>query len=329
MSQKPPEPNGPPRSEPGGVPDEQPLPPDATQPLGPDATQPLGPDATQPLGPDATQPLGPVRGDTTQAFPASPSGYPGPEATPPWMTGDQYGRSPGAGGETPQGSAPGAPYPGSAFDDGASGPGGPAGPGGPEKRRGWVVPVILTVVVLVLAGVAAYLFFGRGDDTPAVQETTSAAATSATEETTAASESRSLSADPLEPRLDTTVVNTTFALTDAGWTSDEEAIAAGAREALSGTYSDGSTDVPVTAAAFESIEAQDAYSEQLAADLEAGGATSQGEGSVYVDDTGHYWYYVLEDGATTALVWRTDDGVVLTLTGPADAVQTIYRNMLI
>jgi FlaG/FlaF family flagellin (archaellin) len=190
--------------------------------------------------------------------------------------------------------------------------------------------VILTAVVLVLAGVGAYLFFGRGDDTPAAEETPSAAATSATsEETAAASDARTVSTDPLEPRIDTTVVNTSFALTDAGWASDEEAIADGAREALSGTYSDGSTDVPVTAAAFETIDAQDAYSEQLAADLEAGGATSQGEGSVYVDDTGHYWYYVLEDGATTALVWRTDDGVVLTLTGPADAVQTVYRNMLI
>ncbi|WP_448073057.1 hypothetical protein [Georgenia yuyongxinii] len=269
MSQKPPEPDGPPRSEPGGVPDGHPLPADATQPLGQVPGEPAG-----------------------QAFPASPSGHPGPEAAPPWTTGPQE-------------------------------------PGGPERRRGWVVPVILTVVVLVLAGVAAYLFFGRGDDAPAAEETTSAAVTSATGETSSASDDRTVSTEPLEPRLDTTVVNTSFALTDAGWTTDEEAIAAGAREALSGTYSDGSTDVPVTAAAFADIEGQDAYSEQLAADLEAGGATSQGEGSVYADNTGHYWYYVLEDGVTIALVWRTDNGVVLTLTGPADAVQTVYRNMLI
>jgi cytoskeletal protein RodZ len=201
------------------------------------------------------------------------------------------------------------------------------GDGTPPRRRGWVVPTVLAAVVVLLAAAAAFLFL-RGTNEPTGQATPSASA-SAKPSASPTPDNRTVSTDPLEPRLDTTVVNTSFTLTPEGWATDQDAIAAGAREALKGTYSDGTTNVTVTAAAFDTIQAQDVYSQQVAGKQESGGATLRGEGSVYANDTGHYWYFVEQDGTTTTIVWRTDDGVVLTLSGPADAVQTVYRNMLI
>ncbi|WP_193312988.1 hypothetical protein [Georgenia subflava] len=162
---------------------------------------------------------------------------------------------------------------------------------------------------------------------PAGDATAPAAGSEPTGQTT--EDTRVVSADPLEPRVDTTVTETEFTLTDAGWTEHGDAMAAGAREAISGTYSDGSVDVPVTAAAFESIEDQDAYSQQLIAELDESGATQLEDGPVYPDETGHFWAYLLADGVTTTVVWQTDDGVVLSLTGDPQAVPTIYSNMLI
>ncbi|MFH5824094.1 hypothetical protein [Georgenia sp. AZ-5] len=196
-----------------------------------------------------------------------------------------------------------------------------------RRRRGWLVPAILAAVVVVLAAVAAYLLL-RDDPEPAAPGTPTPAA-EATPTPSPTEDTRAVSPDELEPRVDATIVDTAFTLTEAGWATDEEAVAAGAREALRGAYSDGTTEVAVTAAAFDTIEAQDAHAEQVVADLEAAGAQVQGEGTVYVDNTGHYWYVMHDDGQTASIVWRTDDGVVLSLTGPPDAVQQVYDNMLI
>ena len=194
----------------------------------------------------------------------------------------------------------------------------------PPRRRAWVVPVVLIAVVVIFAALAAYLFLR--DREPAPQATPTVTATPSA---TPTPDRRTVSTDPLEPRLDTSVANTSYKLTAEGWAADPDAVAAGAREAFKGTYSDGTTDVAVTAAAFDTLQGQDTYSEQLAGKLASGGAALQGEGSVYANNTGHYWYFVQGDGKSTTIVWRTDDGVVLSLTGPADAVQAVYRNMLI
>ena len=213
--------------------------------------------------------------------------------------------------------------------------------GGARGRRGWLVPVVVAVVVVVLAA-AGMLLLGRNEIRPA--DTASPAATPSVEpagaptgssgtptESTAPSteDTRAVSPDPLEPRVDTAVPGTAFALTPPGWVTDDAATAAGAREAIAGTYSDGATEVPVTAAAFDSLEAQDAYSAGLVAALDAAGAAKGEDAHVYEDGSGHYWYYLLADGVTATLVWRTDNGVVLRLIGPSDAVAQIYENMTI
>jgi len=148
-------------------------------------------------------------------------------------------------------------------------------------------------------------------------------------EAAAGEDGREVSADPLEPRINKEIIGTDFALGDAGWTEDAAGTRAGASEAVAGTYTDGATDVAVTVAAFGTIAEQDAYSEQLAGDLEDDGAQLLSEGSVYPDSTGRHWAYMLADGETTTVVWRTDDGVVLTLSGDPEAVAEVYSGMLI
>ncbi|WP_127131747.1 hypothetical protein [Georgenia sp. SYP-B2076] len=225
-------------------------------------------------------------------------------------------------------------------DDPAEAPdgphGAPAGQGAGAARR-WLAPVVALVLVVLVAA-AAMVLLGRDGAGPAAPATPtlapadapsapgSAAATAAPSAAPTGT-TRTVSPDPLEPRMGAAVAGTVFTLAAPGWGPDTAATAAGAREALAGTYTDGTTNVPVTAAAFGTIEAQDAYSAALVADLDAAGATKGEEGSVYVDGTGHYWYYLLEDGVTARLVWRTDDGVVVTLTGPGKPLAELYKHM--
>jgi hypothetical protein len=218
-----------------------------------------------------------------------------------------------------------------------------------ERKNTWLIPTIVGLAIVLVVGAVVFMLTRGGDTSvaapgapgagapasgPATDPTVDGATAEALENGSSSAEppseeSREVSPDPLQPRMDTEVVGTDFVLSDAGWAEHAAGTEAGAREAVAGTYTNGSDDVPVTAAAFDTIAEQDAYGEQLSARLEDDGARLLSDGPVYPDSTGHHWAYVLADGVTTTVVWRTDDGVVLTLTGDSGAVPEIYSNMLI
>ena len=224
----------------------------------------------------------------------------------------------------------------------------PLGPQ-PERRNTWLIPAIIGLAIVLVVGAVVFMLTRSGAGTTTAEPSAPGASAPATDPATApadgatagqtpgeaeataapTADTREVSAEPLEPRVDAEVVGTSFVLSDAGWAEHAPGLAAGAREAVAGTYTNGTVEVPVTAAAFDTIEAQDAYSEQLTAALQKDGAQLLSDGPVYPDSTGQHWAYQLADGVTTTVVWRTDDGVVLTLTGDSDAVPEIYSNMLI
>lgn len=215
----------------------------------------------------------------------------------------------------------------------------------PERKNTWLVPTVIGLAIVLVVAAVVLLLTRTGAGTTTADPSAPGASASGTQQATeptvdataggtpggaaATDDAREVSGEPLGPRVDPEVVGTDFVLSDAGWAEHAPALAAGAREAVAGTYTNGSVDVPVTAAAFDTIEAQDAYGEQLTTALKDDGAQLLSDGPVYPDSTGHHWAYVLADGVTTTVVWRTDDGVVLTLTGDSEAVPEIYSNMLI
>ncbi|GAA4289012.1 hypothetical protein [Georgenia daeguensis] len=261
-------------------------------------------------------PYGPPSGQPPYGPPSGQAPYGSPSGQPP------YGPPPG---QPPYGQAALAPQ--------------------PERRNTWLVPAIIGLAIVLVVGAVVFMLTRTGTGTttaepgagasatePATAPTDGATAGEAPGEAATAApteDTREVSGEPLEPRVDAEVVGTSFVLSDAGWAEHAPGLAAGAREALAGTYTNGTVEVPVTAAAFDSIEAQDSYSEQLTASLKDEGAQLLSDGPVYPDSTGHHWAYQHADGATTTVVWRTDDGVVLTLTGDSEAVPEIYSNMLI
>ncbi|MDD9207861.1 hypothetical protein PU560_15505 [Georgenia sp. 10Sc9-8] len=131
---------------------------------------------------------------------------------------------------------------------------------------------------------------------------------------------------PLEDLLDTIVIGTDFQLADEGWAPDESAVERGAREAVTGVYTDGRREVRATAAAFDTIEDQDAYAQELVEQLPADDLRS--EGAVYSDESGRYWAFEDEDEQAT-VVWRTDTGVVLTVSGDVAAASEVFANLSI
>jgi hypothetical protein len=217
----------------------------------------------------------------------------------------------------------------------ATPPGGARDTGRRGARRWWPA-VALAVVVLVGAVVVILLQRGPGPEREPVATATPAPATPSSAGPTAPTatpteDTRSVSTQPLAERLGTDVVDiddpdVRYTLTDPGWVPDEDTVAAGAREAVTGTLTDGSDDVDVTAAAFDTIAAQDAHAEEAVARL-AQDATLLSDGTVYSDGSGRHWAYLLADGETVTVLWRTDDGVVLTVTGPREATETVYGNM--
>jgi hypothetical protein len=292
---------------------------------------------TPPEGPDdRVRPSGaPGREPSVQGWAQQGSGQP-PYRQPP------HGQAPH--GQPPYGQAPygQAPYGQPPYGQPALGP-------QPERRNTWLVPAIIGLGIVLVVGAVVFVLTrsGAGMTTadpgaPGVSAPATEPATAPTDGATAGAtpdeaavtapptaDARQVSGEPLEPRVDGEIVGTNFVLSDAGWAEHAAGLAAGAREAVAGTYTNGSVDVPVTAAAFDTIGAQDAYSEQLTASLREDGAQLLSDGPVYPDSTGHHWAFMLADGVTTTVVWRTDDGVVLTLTGDPDAVPEIYSNMLI
>ncbi len=210
------------------------------------------------------------------------------------------------------------------------------------RRRAWVLPVI--GVVAILAVVAAIVVATRGGGTdpeptanPATEETGAeeTGETASDEATTEpAEDEREVARGDLEGRVDQTVIDpeteTSFELQD-GWSENADGTQAGARQAIEGVYTDGDQELRITAAAFETIEEHDTYADELVSRLQADGAEVTDEGPAN-EATGTGYSWVLETGedpADTVVVWRTDDGVVLSLTGPRDAVEQVYRNMSI
>lgn len=141
-----------------------------------------------------------------------------------------------------------------------------------------------------------------------------------------ADDAREVTDRPLEDLLDTIVIGTDFQLADEGWTPDESAVERGAREAVTGVYSDGSREVRATAAAFDTIADQDDYAQELVEQLPADDLRS--EGAVYDDESGRYWAFEDEDEHAT-VVWRTDTGVVLTVSGDVAAASEVFANLSI
>ncbi|WP_341358729.1 hypothetical protein V5H98_13320 [Georgenia sp. M64] len=221
-------------------------------------------------------------------------------------------------------------------------PGRPPEPTGPPRR---LLLAVVAAVVLVAVVVLA-LLYRPGDPGPADGATTAGPSSEPTGPTAgpgttgpAAAPSptpfpdRTVDAAPLADRLGTEVVDAVdpgvpFTLEEPGWASLDGA-PDGAREAVTGTLTDGTDTVGLTAVAFDSIEEQDAHAEEVVAGLREDGATVISEGTVYSDGSGRHWAFLMPDGVSSTVVWRTDDGVVLTLTGPLRVTEVVYGDMLV
>lgn len=222
------------------------------------------------------------------------------------------------------------------------GHGRPPEPTGPPRR---LLLLVVGAVVVVAAVVLALLYL-PGDPVATDGATTArpssgptAAATGPGPATATSGPSgtpfpdRTVDPAPLADRLGTEVVDAVdpgvpFTLEDPGWAPVDDA-PDGAREAVTGTLTDGTDTVGLTAVAFDSIEEQDAHAEEVVAGLREDGATVISEGTVYSDGSGRHWAFLMPDGVSSTVVWRTDDGVVLTLTGPLRVTEVVYADMLV
>ncbi|GAA4416719.1 hypothetical protein GCM10023169_11930 [Georgenia halophila] len=251
---------------------------------------------------------------------------------------------------TPPENPPGQPHPGRPQNgDQQNGDRTPygGGPNGqdPQPEKNWLVRTIIGVVVIIVLAVAAVFYVtNQQDDDPTAASTTEEPTTEeptaeeptaeepTTEEPTAEEPTGESGGDvfagELRGHVDDEVAGTGYALTDAGWSENSAGMEAGARQAIEGVYTDGTNELPITAAAFDSMSEHEAYAEELVAEYESSGAELIGEGTHYEDDTGHFWAFDNGDG-TRAVVWRTGTGIVLTLSGPAGEVNTVYSAMSI
>lgn len=224
------------------------------------------------------------------------------------------------------------------------GHGRPPEPTGSRRR---LLLAVVAAVVLVAVVVLALLYLpgdGPTDDATTTgtssepTETTGPPAAPGTTGPTAAPSptpfpDRTVDPAPLADRLGTEVVDAVdpgvpFTLEEPGWAPLDGA-PDGAREAVTGTLTDGTDTVGLTAVAFDSIEEQDAHAEEVVAGLREDGATVISEGTVYSDGSGRHWAFLMPDGVSSTVVWRTDDGVVLTLTGPLRVTEVVYADMLV
>jgi len=239
-----------------------------------------------------------------------------------------------------------APTPGSAAAYGGEEPPGDEPPQGPRRRRRWLWPVIIAVLVLLAAGAVAYLLLDRdgsgdgyaepmssptSDATPSPEEESTApdADPEATEPEDSPAPEESPEEEPTGPggelfdQLEESITagETTFEVTEDGFTPDEDALDAGALEAYAATYEADDVEIDFLATRWADNDLADEYAETLAEALD--GAEQVETGSTYIDESGTYWAYVLPDDRG-AIIWTTDRGHVFQIVSGIDYVGPFY-----
>ncbi|HLS50019.1 MAG TPA: hypothetical protein VK024_08485 [Actinomycetaceae bacterium] len=219
-----------------------------------------------------------------------------------------------------------------------------------RRRRRWLLPTIIVVLVLVAAGAAVYFFLldredAESDAEPSpLSETTEAtdppteddpaeagedagedAGEGATAEEPAEEETEEVPEQPgeLESQLEDSIDagETTFEVTDDGFVVDDDAIEEGALEAYAATYAAGDVELEFLATRWSDNDLADEYAESLTEALE--GADEVETGSTYIDGSGTYWAFVLEEDRA-AIIWTTDRGHVFQVVGGIDYVGPFY-----
>lgn len=338
MSHNPPSTPGP---QDGGRAEDEP-----TRALGGEDTTSGGasPDHTTPAGEQPTQVFG------TAGAPGSPDGGSSPYGGAPPPGGAPYAGSP-YDGATPYGSGDAAaPTPtGSTYSRTTYTTGG-EGDDGSSRGKGFVAAIVVGALVLLAAiAFGAMALFG-GEEDPAADPTPTAPVTSeptatgeATEtpsETATATEEPTSTEATTEPsptataagdllrQLDESVVagDATFTVTEAGFVPAPQVVEAGAVEAYTGSFTDGTNTIELLAAAFPTSEGADTYAAQLQTALE--GAEQVATGETYANGMGTYWAYLVGEDRGVYL-WTTDRGEVLQVTGPTDWVGPFYSGFSI
>jgi len=184
-----------------------------------------------------------------------------------------------------------------------------------------IAGIVLGAVGTVAWLVVGVLAFGLATNTADVVSTISSAVASETAiaepnkqpggDAGSATDSRTLLRDgvPLE----------VAGLTTAGLAADDATVAAGALEAYTTTYTDGTRKVDAVLSHWASVEQAQAWAASQDARFTAAQAVKTGEIN---DGEVKYRYYEV-DGVTTVVA--TDAVVALTMTGPSDAVDVFYQ----
>ncbi|MGC5615286.1 hypothetical protein [Georgenia sp. Z1491] len=135
----------------------------------------------------------------------------------------------------------------------------------------------------------------------------------------------------LGPRIETSIVYTddegaatTYSLT-GDWETWDGATTGGAVEGWQGTYSSGTSSVSYGAARFTSQEAVDEFTQSLADELVAAGATVRQQEDTNTDGTGTLRILDTTDpAAPVQYLWDNGRGLVFTLAGEAWPVYEMY-----